>query len=313
MRPRGVGARGMVSAEARAEIDRMIAERQQAAARPSAPRTVEQDRREWEAAARLTILPKAARFQGADAGGVKAEWMEMPPVNRERVFLLLHGGGYSSGSPRTHRKLAANLSRAAFARVLTPDYRLAPEHPFPAGVKDALKAYGWLLEQGIAADNIIVGGDSAGAGLALSMLLALRDAGAAMPRAAVLMSAWTDLTTSSPSHASHKKLDVQVTRQGLRDAGALYMGERDPADPMASTLFADPAGLPPLLLQVGGDEVLLDDSRLFAERARAAGVEAIVRVFDGMWHVFQFHAPELPEAQAAMNDIAAFIRAQFGD
>jgi acetyl esterase/lipase len=303
----------MVSAEARAEIDRMIAERQQAAARPSAPRTVEQDRREWEAAARLTILPKAARFQGADAGGVKAEWMEMPPVNRERVFLLLHGGGYSSGSPRTHRKLAANLSRAAFARVLTPDYRLAPEHPFPAGVKDALKAYGWLLEQGIAADNIIVGGDSAGAGLALSMLLALRNAGAAMPRAAVLMSAWTDLTTSSPSHASHKKLDVQVTRQGLRDAGALYMGERDPADPMASTLFADPAGLPPLLLQVGGDEVLLDDSRLFAERARAAGVEAIVRVFDGMWHVFQFHAPELPEAQAAMNDIAAFIRAQFGD
>jgi acetyl esterase/lipase len=303
----------MVSAEARAEIDRMIAERQQAAARPSAPRTVEQDRREWEAAARLTILPKAARFQGADAGGVKAEWMEMPPVNRERVFLLLHGGGYSSGSPRTHRKLAANLSRAAFARVLTPDYRLAPEHPFPAGVKDALKAYGWLLEQGIAADNIIVGGDSAGAGLALSMLLALRDAGAAMPRAAVLMSAWTDLTTSSPSHASHKKLDVQVTRQGLRDAGALYMDKRDPADPMASTLFADPAGLPPLLLQVGGDEVLLDDSRLFAERARAAGVEAIVRVFDGMWHVFQFHAPELPEAQAAMNDIAAFIRAQFGD
>ncbi len=303
----------MVSAEARAEIDRMIAQRQQAAARPSAPRTLAQERREWEAAARLTVLPKAARFRGVDAGGVRAEWMEMPPVSRERVFLLLHGGDYCSGSPRTHRKLAANLSRAAFARVLTPDYRLAPEHPFPAGVKDALRVYGWLLEQGIREDDIIVGGDSAGAGLALSMLVALRDAGATLPRAAVLMSAWTDLTASSPSHAAHKKLDLQVTRQGLRDAGVLYMGDRDPADPMASTFFADPAGLPPMLLQAGGDEVLLDDSRLFAERARASGVEATLRVFDGMWHVFQFHAPEVPEAQAAMNDVAAFIRAQFGE
>ena len=303
----------MVSAEARAEIDRMIAGRRVAAANPASPPSLEQERRDWEAAARLTVLPKGARFHGVDAGGVRAEWMEMPPVNRERVLLLLHGGGYTSGSPRTHRKLAAGLSRAAFARVLTPDYRLAPEHPFPSGVKDALKAYGWLLDQGVAADDIIVGGDSAGAGLALSMLVALRDAGAKLPRAAVLMSAWTDLTTSSPSHLANKKLDVQVTRQGLRDAGGLYMGERDPADPMASTLFADLTGLPPLLLQVGGDEVLLDDSRLFAERARAAGVDATLRVFDGMWHVFQFHAPEVPEAQAAMNDIAAFIRAQFGD
>ncbi len=303
----------MVSAQARAEIDRMVAGRREAAARPSSPRTVEQDRRDWEAAARLTVLPKGARFQGVDAGGVKSEWMEMPPVNRDRVVLLLHGGGYSSGSPRTHRKLAANLSRAAFARVLTPDYRLAPEHPFPAGVKDALRAYGWLLDQGVAAGNVVVAGDSAGAGLALSMLVALRDAGAALPRAAVLMSAWTDLTTSSPSHGINRKLDVQVTRQGLREAGALYMDGRDPADPMASTLFAKLAGLPPLLLQVGGDEVLLDDSRLLAERARVAGVDATLRVFDSMWHVFQFHAPEVPEAQAAMNDIAAFIRAQFGD
>ena len=303
----------MVSAQARSEIDRMIAGRREAAAHPSPPIGLEQERREWDAAARITVLPKGARFLGVDAGGVRAEWMEMPPTNRERVFLLLHGGGYTSGSPRTHRKLAANLSRAAFARVLTPEYRLAPEHPFPAGVKDALKAYGWLLEQGVAAENIVVGGDSAGAGLALSMLVALRGAGARLPRAAVLMSAWTDLTASSPSHAANRKLDLQVTRQGLRDAAALYMDGRDPADPMASTLFADLTGLPPLLLQVGGDEVLLDDSRLFAERARAAGVDATLRVFDGMWHVFHFHAPEVPEAHAAMNDIAAFIRAQFGD
>ena len=303
----------MVSAEARAEIDRMVLDKRIEAHRRPNGKTLDAERKDWEAAARLTVLPKGARFQPVDAGGVKAEWMEMPQVNRDRVFLLLHGGGYSSGSPRTHRKLAANLSRAAFARVLTPEYRLAPEHPFPAAIKDAIKVYGWLLDQGIPAANIVVGGDSAGAGLALSMLLALRDAGAAMPRAAVLMSAWTDLTVSSPSHAANKKLDPQVTREGLRKAGELYIGKHDPALPQASVLFADPRGLPPLLLQVGGDEVLLDDSRIFAERARAAGVDATLRVFDGMWHVFQAHAPEVPEAQAAMNDIAAFIRAQFGD
>jgi acetyl esterase/lipase len=303
----------MVSAEARAEIERMLAGRRVAEARPSPPRTLAEERRDWEAAARLTVLPRGARFHGVDAGGVKAEWMEMPHVARDRVFLLLHGGGYSSGSPRTHRKMAANLSRAAHARVLTPDYRLAPEHPFPAGVKDALKAFGWLLDQGFAPSSIVVGGDSAGGGLALSMLLALREAGAQMPRAAVLMSAWTDLTASSPSHAGQRKVDVQVTRAGLRSAGLAYAGTRDPADPMASALFADPRGLPPLLLQVGGNEVLLDDSRILAERARAAGVDVTFKIFDGMWHVFQFQAPEVPEAQGAMNDIAAFIRAQFGD
>jgi epsilon-lactone hydrolase len=303
----------MVSAEARAEIDRMILDKRIETRRRPNGKTLDAERKDWEAAARLIVLPKGARFQPVDAGGVKSEWMEMPQVNRDRVFLLLHGGGYSSGSPRTHRKLAANLSRAAFARVLTPEYRLAPEHPFPAAVKDAIKAYGWLLDQGIAAANIVVGGDSAGAGLALSMLLALRDVGAILPRAAVLMSAWTDLTVSSPSHTSNKKLDPQVTREDLRKAALLYAGERDPAHPKASSLFADLTGLPPLLMQVGGDEVLFDDSRILAERARLAGVDVTFQAFDGMWHVFQFHAPEIPEAQEAINDIAAFIRAQFGD
>ena len=303
----------MVSPEARAEIEKLWAVKRAAASAPSPPKTIEQERREWEAAARLVVLPRGARFVGTDAGGIKAEWMEVPPVSRERVFLLLHGGGYTSGSPRTHRKLAAALSRAAYARVLSPDYRLAPEHPFPAAVKDALKLFGWLLEQGIPPENVVVGGDSAGGGLALSMLLALRNAGAHMPRAAVLMSPWTDLTVSSPSYHSNRKVDPSVTRDALRKSAQHYIGKRDPADPMASPLFADLAGLPPMLIHVGGDEVMLDDSRLFAERARAAGVETSFRIFDGMWHVHHHAAPEVPEALVAMNDIAAFIRAQFGD
>lgn len=303
----------MVSTEARAEIEKMFANKQEEAKRYPEGKPLTVSRREWEAAARLAVLPKGARFQGVEAAGVSCEWMEMPHVSRDRVVLQLHGGGYNSGSPKTHRKLGALLSRAAYARVLTPDYRLAPEDPFPAGVTDALKTYGWLLEQGFKERNILIAGDSAGGGLALSMLLALRDAKATMPLAALLLSPWTDLTCSTGSYERLRKLDPLVNREVSREAGRWYAGERDPADPMLSPLFADLSGLPPLLVHVGGDEVMLDDSRLLAERARHAGVEVAFRVYEGMWHGHHHAAPEIPEAQAAMHDIAAFIRAQFGE
>ncbi len=303
----------MVSLEARAEIDKMFAKKRDEAKRYPQGKPLEVSRREWEADSRLLVLPRGARFQAVTTGGIKSEWMEMPLVRRERVFLLLHGGGYNAGSPRTHRKMAALLSRASHGRVLTPEYRLAPEHAFPAAVKDSLKAYGWLLEQGISEDNILVGGDSAGGGLALSLLLALREAGARMPRAAVLLSPWTDLTVSSPSYEKLRKLDPIITREGLREAGLWYAGKRDPADPMASPLFADLTGLPPLLVHAGGDEAMLDDSRILADRARAAGVPVTFKVYDGMWHVHHHGAPDVPESMAALNDVAAFIRAQFGD
>jgi acetyl esterase/lipase len=302
----------MVSPEARAHIDTLFANRQEIRRRFPDGKPLELRRRDWEAEARLEILPRGSRFQPADAGGIAAEWMEMPHIDRSRAFLLLHGGGYNAGSYKTHRKLAANLSRAAHARVLTPNYRLAPEHPFPAAVKDALKAYGWLLEQGFPEEQIVVGGDSAGGGLTLSMLLALREAGAKMPRAAVVLSPWTDLSCSSPSYTRHRSLDPIIDKEGLSEAGLWYAGERGPRDPMASPMFADPAGLPPLLVHVGGDETMLDDSRIFAERARAAGVDTTFRIYDGMWHVHHSGAPGVPESVAAINDIAAFIRAQFG-
>jgi acetyl esterase/lipase len=302
----------MVSQEARARIEKMFADRREERLRYPQGKPLDQRRREWEAAARLDVLPRGARFSSVEAGGVRSEWMEMPHVDRSRVVLLLHGGGYNAGSPRTHRKMAAHLSRAAHARVLTPDYRLAPEHPFPAGVKDALRAYGFLLEQGFAEEQIIVGGDSAGGGLALSLLLALREAEAKLPRAAVLLSPWTDLSVSSPSYERKRKLDPLIEREGLAEAGKLYAGARDLRDPMASPLFGELHGLPPLLIHVGGDETMLDDSRIFAEKAKAAGVDVTYTLFDGMWHVHHTGAPELPEAVAGYNDIAAFIRAQFG-
>lgn len=292
----------MLSAEAKAELARLFANRKD----PDRP--IEVRRREWEAEARLQVLPREARFMRVMAGEVACEWMQMPRVPQDRVFLLLHGGGYNAGSPRTHRKLAANLSRAVHMRVLTPEYRLAPEHPFPAGVKDALQVYKWLLGQGIAEDNIVVGGDSAGGGLALSMLLALREAGAKLPRAAILLAPWTDLTCSSPSYRALRKFDPIITPENLREAGRWYAGERDPADPMLSPLFADLGGLPPMLIHVASDEVMLDDSRLFAARARQAGVDVTLRVFDGLWHVFHTGGMEIPESRQAIDEIGSYLR-----
>lgn len=297
----------MISREAQAELDRMFAERK------PADRPIEQRRREWEAEALRQALPEGFQFAPVDAGGVPAEWMEMPGAVEDRVFLLLHGGGYNAGSPKTHRRMGADMGRATGTRVLVPDYRLAPEHPFPAGVDDAITAYQWLRDMGIPAQNIVAGGDSAGGGLALSMLLKLRHAGSDMPRAAVLLAPWTDLTVSSQSYEGQRHLDPIITREGLREAGLWYAGGGDPADPMMSPLFADLAGLPPMLIHAGASEVMVDDSRVFAERARAAGVEVSSKIFPGMWHVFHGSGTGIPEARAAIEEIGFYVRALFAE
>lgn len=301
----------MVSPEARAMIAQMFADKMADRKRYPGGKPVDISRRDWEAKARLDVLPKGARFQPVDAGGISSEWMDMPLVDRGRVVLWLHGGGYNAGSPKIYRKMAAHMSKAAHARVLVPDYRLAPEHVFPAAVKDALVVYGWLLQQGFEARNVVIGGDSAGGGLTLSTLLALREAGAELPRMAVLLSPWTDLSCSSPTYERLRKLDPIIDKEGLAGAGRMYAGDRDPRDPMASPMFADLRGLPPMLVHAGGDEVMLDDSRIFADRAKAAGVEVSFKIYDGMWHVPEGGAPDVPESIAAYNDIAAFIRSQF--
>lgn len=296
----------MISDDARKEIEVLFAKPKKVGL------TLTENRRQWEDECLTThTLPEGAVVEAVIAGGVPGEWVSMPQSQAGKVFLLLHGGGYNAGSPKTHRRMAANLAAATGMRVLVPDYRLAPEHPFPAGVKDALLAYGWLLSQGLSEADVVVGGDSAGGGLALSMLLALREANAKMPLAAVLMAPWTDLTVSSPSYETLRAKDPIITREGLREAGLWYAGNRDPADPMLSPLFSDPTGLPPLLIHAGGDEVMVDDSVLFAEKAQAAGVETILKVWPGLWHVFQVQS-YVPEGAQAIAEIGAFVREKMG-
>jgi acetyl esterase/lipase len=220
----------------------------------------------------------------------------------------VHGGGYTSGSCVTHRDLAARLSQASGARVFLLDYRLAPEHPFPAAIDDAVAGYEWLLAGGARPQQIVISGDSAGGTLVLAALLRLRERAAALPAGAVLISAMTDLTLSGASIESRAAADPLVYRESLAGAIAHYLGPADPRDPLASPLFADLRGLPALLIQVGADEVLLDDSTRLAERARAAGVQVTLEVWEAMWHVWHGWAAELPEARQAIARIGAFVR-----
>jgi monoterpene epsilon-lactone hydrolase len=244
-----------------------------------------------------------------DINGVPGEWLTPLEVTSGRTILYLHGGYYLSGSIKSHRNLAGNIAAAAQACALIIGYRLAPEHPFPAGLEDALSAYSWLLDQGTQPDQIFLVGDSAGGGLVLAVLLALRERGVAMPAGAVCLSPATDLTMSGESWKFNAKKELLVNRYIAEQMQALYLGSGNPRDPLASPLFADMHGLPPLLIQVGSDEVLLSDSTSFAEAARKAGVEVTLDVWPMMQHVWQFAASFMPEARQAIHKIGEFIKA----
>jgi monoterpene epsilon-lactone hydrolase len=259
------------------------------------------------------VLPWAGvRVVPVRAGGVTAEWLTPKHAAKDRVLLYLHGGAWVMGSPRTHRALVADLARRAGVRALSLDYRLAPEHPYPAALDDAVAAYDWLLASGIEPGRIVVAGDSAGGNLALALLLRLRDVATPLPAGAVLLSPVTDLELGGASHATRKALDPFFAKADLRPFIAPYVGAHDPHDPYLSPLGADLHGLPPLLVHVGDHEVLLDDAVRLGERAREAGVEERTVVWSGMMHVFQIQALFLPEARRANREIAAFIRSKVG-
>lgn len=292
-RMKGKGQGEIDVAEARALADKLWAPRR-------APR-------DW----RIRPVTACAASEGHPAV-VAAEWIE--PASAEmiptlsRTVLYLHGGAYLFCSPRTHRSITCLLALHGLARVVVPDYRLAPEHPAPAALDDALAAYRGLLADGVVPATIVVAGDSAGGGLALALLLALRNAGDPLPAAGVLFSPWTDLAVTGGTIDSLAAADVLFDGRGVRAAARLYLAGMSDTDWRASPLYGDFTGLPPLLIQASDSEVLLDDARRVVDKARAAGVEVEFRQWAGVPHAWQIFARFLPEARVALRQAGDFIR-----
>lgn len=256
------------------------------------------------------ITPVNEPSQHGEGPSIRGEWVEFAN-HPQSVIYLLHGGAYVAGSPQTYRAFTTALAEAANARVFALDYRLAPEHQFPAPVEDAVAGYRWLLAQGVDPERLIIIGDSAGGGLTLATLVALRDQGIDLPRAAICLSPWTDLAATGASLETNGDADPMFNRLAGRNFAPVYLGDASPTNPLASPLYADLRGLPPLLVYVGSTEVLLDDAVRLVDRARAAGVEAELRIGEEMIHVWPiFISVGLPEARATIGEMAQFIQQQ---
>ena len=268
--------------------------------------TVARMRSDWDAAFGGSTAPVTC--EPVSAGGVDGEWISPASAPDDRAILYFHGGGFRIGSVNSHRDLIAQIALASGCRVLAINYRLAPEHRFPAALDDALAAYGWMLDRGLKPVNIAFAGDSAGGNLVLAAMLALRDRGLPLPISAVLMSPWTDLAATGASYVTRAEADPIHQRPMILALAKNYLGgQGDACDPLVSPLYADLAGLPPLLIQVGDRETVLDDSVMLADKARAAGIDASLEVWDRMIHVFQMFGTEIPEAHRAIASIAQFL------
>lgn len=280
------------------------------AERPTLDETRDRVETQWPT---LTREPGGVDFLEVDAGGVPAMWIVPRGVPEDRVLFALHGGGFISGSIHTHRKMHGHLAKATGCRVLSVEYRLAPEHAYPAQIDDALRAYRWLLAQGVDARRIAFTGDSSGGGLALSTILRARDENLPLPACAVTFSAWLDLTLSGESYQSNREKDRFFQREGVDALAQLYLGPSgDRKDPHISALFGHLAGFPPVYLQAGADETLFDESRQFAERAKEAGVDVRFDAFPEMLHTFQMAAGRAPEADDAIRRAAEWVRPRLG-
>jgi len=255
-------------------------------------------------------VPADVICEKVSAGGVNSEWIAAPGAASDRVILYLHGGGYVLGSINTHRAMVSRIARASNARALAIDYRLAPEHPFPAAVEDAIASYRWLLAQGYKPNKIVIAGDSAGGGLTLAALIAIRDAKLPMPAGAVPISPWTDLEGTGESVRTRAARDVMVTQENLAGSAKQYYGAHNPKDPLVSPVHADFRGMPPMLIHVGDAEILLDDATRVAKSAKAAGVNVELEVWDDMPHVWHVFAKILPEGQQAIDKIGKFVIAR---
>jgi acetyl esterase/lipase len=271
--------------------------------------TLEQSRRRFLAMESLIPHPpRDTETITINAGGVSADRVITPASRPNRHVLYLHGGAYRLGAPSTYRHFTWRIASAAQARVMVIDYRLAPEHPFPAALEDAVSYYCWLLAEGADPRQIAVIGDSAGGGLALALLLKLRDSGLPLPAAAVVLSPWTDLALTGASITLNAKFDAMVHAEDVPKFAADYLAGADPRHPYASPLYGDPTGLPPTLIQVGSEEVLRDDAVRMAERMQRAHCQAELQLWPGMPHVWHLFAPILPEAREAIVEISKFLQ-----
>lgn len=273
--------------------------------------TSERVQRAWMRLVTSSTLSASGAQSERGVWGVPGLWLRHRDGDDRRVILYLHGGGYTLGSPDTHKGLASHLAAYTRASVLMPDYRLAPEHPYPAALDDAVAAYRALLDRYPPA-HIVIGGDSAGGGLALCAAIALRDAGLPLPSALLLISPWTDLTLSGESITSKTQIDPMLARGWLERAAAAYRGSLALVDARLSPLNAVLDGLPPMLIQVGSDEILLSDSQRLEQRARAAGLDVRLQIEPGLWHDFQVHAGVLKASDAAIQRMADFLH-EVGD
>ena len=274
---------------------------------------VETARRHFEQIARsFLIRAKGIQVEQTQIAGVDVDWLRPKNARKDKVLLYLHGGAYVIGSPRTHRQLVSHTARAAGVVAVLPDYRLAPEHPFPAGLDDCVAVYRGLLEAGFKPEDIIIAGDSAGGGLSVATLLLLRHAGVPMPAAAVLLSPFLDVTGSGESARTRGDRDPWFDIADLQVVTRYYCPDESQwRDPLVSPVFANVAGLPPMLIQVGDDEILLSDSTRLAQKLEAEGIEVQLEIWPHMWHVFQMFIRKMPESRAAVVKIAEYVRRSF--
>lgn len=282
-------------------------QRMAAAPQPPPPANVQELRARIDASMGNLPLAEGTSAKEIDAGGVPAIVVTRDAGQDDPTFLYFHGGGYRIASALAYRSYGSHLASACKARVVLVDYRLAPENPFPAAVDDAVASYRWLLDDGVPANRIILGGDSAGGGLTAALLLAAKQQGLPLPAGAVCLSPWVDLTITADSYDTRKDTDKMFGREAALAARELYLGDHDPTDPLASPVFGEWSGMPPLLIQVGDTESLLDDAARLAATAAAAGVDVEHHVYPDMPHVWQLNYPAYPETVDAVNEIAAFI------
>lgn len=254
-------------------------------------------------------IPDDIQIESVDINGMHGEWLTLAGAPQNKVILYIHGGGFISGSCESHRMHVAKFVKGSGIKTLVFDYRLAPEHPYPAALDDSLSAYKWLLKKGYKSTDVIIAGESAGGSLTLAALVAIRDQGLPLPKAVVSISPCTDLTCSAQSFKTNFKRDIAPMNSWLVWTD-YYVGENDPYLPWLSPLNADLKGLPPMLLFVGSVEIHLDDTRNFAVKAKQAGVETNFKIWEGMVHAFPLLSPFFPEAKAAMEEICKYMRVQ---